>query len=597
LVSFDKRVLKILEKSGALSEEHLGESKRLAEENESDLCSIVVKQAYLEERELLGLLSAELKVPPIDLAHLQPDEKALETIPQELATAYRAFPVAKIGNILTIAVFNPNDVLKLDDIRIVTGCELRLVISLEESLKNAIENAYNPGAEEMAGILEDFAVSDDDIALKEAELESEDLDINALMDGEGDSPVVKLVNLIIYKAIKERASDIHIEPFEKRIRVRFRNDGICRETFSPPRKMLNSIVSRIKIMASLDIAEKRKPQDGKFQMRVEGRQVDFRTSVLPVVHGEKVVIRILDASNLALTLDILGFESKALDDFRSAVTSPYGMILVTGPTGSGKSTTLYSAVKEVLSIESNFVTVEDPVEYQIDGVNQVPVNPKRGLTFAAALRSILRQDPDVVMIGEIRDSETIEIAVKAALTGHLVLSTLHTNDAPSTVTRMIDMGVDPFMVASSTLIVAAQRLCRKLCPYCRVEIDPPPRERLTSIGFTEEEAEAICSGTPYRLSADEEIAKPAIFQAKGCPRCSNGFAGRFALLETLPVTETIRRIIIDGGSALDIKNRAIEEGMITLRRTGILNVIRGKTSIDEVLRVTMADRHRRSKSS
>jgi type IV pilus assembly protein PilB len=607
LVSFDKRVLKILEKADCLKDEELEESTRLVEEGKSDLCTVLVRQGYLNERDLLGLLATELKVPPIDLSQLTPDEKALESIPQDLATYYGIFPIAKIGNVLTIAVSNPNDVLKLDDIRIVTGCELRLVLGLEESLKGAIERAYNPGEAEMAEIFEGLSdrSAADDIELKENELDTEDLDINALMDGEGDSPVVKLVNLIVYQAIKEKASDIHIEPFEKRIRVRFRNDGICRETFSPPRKMLNSIVSRIKIMTSLDIAEKRKPQDGKFQMRVEGRQVDFRVSVLPVVHGEKVVIRILDAGNLALRLDMLGFERKALADFRSAVTSPYGMLLVTGPTGSGKSTTLYSAVKEVLSIESNFVTVEDPVEYQLEGVNQVQVHPKRGLTFASALRSILRQDPDVVMVGEIRDSETIEIAVKAALTGHLVLSTLHTNDAPSTVTRMIDMGVDPFMVASSTLLVAAQRLSRKLCAYCREPLPPPPAERLLRIGFREEEADAVIRGQPLSLPESvvedgdepEIIPQPILYRAKGCPRCTNGFAGRFALLETLPVTEEIRRIVIDGGSALDIKNRAVEQGMITLRRAGILNAIRGKTSIDEVLRVTMADRHRRSASS
>jgi type IV pilus assembly protein PilB len=363
---------------------------------------------------------------------------------------------------------------------------------------------------------------------------------------------------------------------EKTIRVRFRNDGKMRETFTPPRKMLNSIVSRIKIMSALDIAEKRRPQDGKFQIKMEGRQVDFRVSILPLVHGEKVVLRILDAGNLALRLDILGFEEQALADFKDAVESPYGMILVTGPTGSGKSTTLYSAVKEVMTDSDNFVTVEDPVEYQLAGVNQVQVNPKAGLTFAGALRSILRQDPDVVMIGEIRDSETIEIAVKAALTGHLVLSTLHTNDAPSTITRMVDMGVDPFMVASSTLLVSAQRLCRKLCPNCREPFEAPP-ERLLHIGFTQEE-----------IDAGMELYKP-----KGCPRCSQGYSGRFALLETLPMSDEIKRIIVEGGSAVDIKEEALRQGMITLRRCAILNAMRGKTSIEEVLRVTLSDRRTR----
>ena len=322
----------------------------------------------------------------------------------------------------------------------------------------------------------------------------------------------------------------------------------------------------------MDIAERRKPQDGKFQVKVEGRQVDFRVSTLPCVHGEKVVMRILDASNLALSLAKLGFEEKCLQDFREAISAPYGMILVTGPTGSGKTTTLYSAVKEIITPEDNFVTVEDPVEYQVDGVNQVQVNVKSGLTFAAALRSILRQDPDTIMIGEIRDSETIDIAVKAALTGHLVLSTLHTNDAAGTITRMVDMGVDPFMVASSTLLVSAQRLMRRICSRCRVEVKVTP-EKMKKLGYL-----------------DEEIAeKPIFYQASGCARCAGGYAGRFALLETLPMTDAIKRMVIDGHSAIEIRKKALEEGMISLRRAALLNAMRGTTSVEEVMRVTLSD--------
>ena len=378
---------------------------------------------------------------------------------------------------------------------------------------------------------------------------------------------------MVYQAIKEKVSDIHIEPFEKHVRVRYRQDGVCHEAFKPPKALLNSIVSRIKIMCGLDIAERRKPQDGKFQIKMEGRQVDFRVSILPTVHGEKVVLRILDGGNLALSLDSLGFETAALKDFQEAIASSYGMILVTGPTGSGKSTTLYSAVKEILDDKLNFVTVEDPVEYQLYGVNQVHVNEKRGLTFAAALRSILRQDPDIVMIGEIRDTETINIAIKAALTGHLVLSTLHTNDAPSTITRMIDMGVDPFMVSSATLLVSAQRLARRLCKYCKIPAGELPAERLRNIGVMEAQIEGA------------EVFKPG-----GCPRCKNGYAGRFALLETMPMSEGIRRMIIEGKSALALKNEAItNHGMITLRQCAIRNALRGVTSIEEVLRVTMPD--------
>jgi type IV pilus assembly protein PilB len=512
-----------------------------------------------------------LMFPPIDASALIPSPSVLESIPQDLAAYYGVFPISRLGNILTIAVSNPYDVVKLDDIRIVTGCELRLAIALEEPLNQLIERGYSAGEAEMAQFLDN--ISDADVELQEQKELEEAESLNLDNVTSTDSPAVKLVNMIVYQAVKEGASDIHIEPMEKNIRVRFRNDGVMRETHTPPKRMLNSLVSRLKIMSNLDIAEKRRPQDGKFQIRMEGRKVDFRVSILPLVHGEKVVLRILDAGNLALSLEKLGFETQALDDFKKAVDSPYGMILVTGPTGSGKSTTLYSAVKEVLTVEDNFVTVEDPVEYQLAGVNQVQVNPKAGLTFGAALRSILRQDPDVVMIGEIRDRETIEIAVKAALTGHLVLSTLHTNDAPSTITRMVDMGVDPFMVASSTLLVSAQRLCRKLCPHCKEELHAPPA-RLLSIGFTEEEV----------------AAEPAIYSAKGCSRCTGGYTGRFAILETLPMTDAIKRIIIEGGSALDIRKEALQEGMITLRRCAILNAIRGITSIEEVLRVTLSDK-------
>jgi len=325
-------------------------------------------------------------------------------------------------------------------------------------------------------------------------------------------------------------------------------------------------------MAGLDIAERRIPQDGKFQLRIEGRQVDFRVSTLPTVHGEKVVLRILDSSNLALNLESLGFEEKALEDIRAAISSSYGMLLVTGPTGSGKSTSLYSCVNEVLSPAENITTVEDPVEYQLDGVVQVPVNAKRGLTFTRALRSILRQDPDTVMIGEIRDLETAEIAVKAALTGHRVFSTLHTNDAPSTVTRMVDMGIDPFLVSSATQCIAAQRLCRRLCEDCKQDAGELPQERLVALGFTEEEA-----------------SQAKLFEPGGCARCQGGYRGRFALLETMPMDEAVRRVVVSGGSALEIRDTALESGMLTLRRVGILNVLRGKTSLEEVLRVTQGD--------
>jgi len=569
--AFDKRLVRVVEESQAVAAEDLQSVVDAAAKDRVSVSSLLVKKGLLEENELLGILAKSLRVPPINLHDCMLDPEVAKAIPQEIAMSHHMVPIARVDNFLTVAVSNPFDVVVLDQVRNTTGCDLRLVLAVEEAILKTLHRVYNPGAAELEAVMGQMGEDSDVEVAKEEDVD--ELDIESVSQSEEDSPVVKFVNLIVLQAIKERVSDIHIEPFEKVVRVRYRGDGVCREAFQPPKALLNSIISRIKIMSTLDIAERRRPQDGKFRIRAEGRQVDFRVSILPTVHGEKAVLRILDSSNLALALDSLGFEPKALQDFKTAIDADYGMILVTGPTGSGKSTTLYSAVKAILTDEMNFVTVEDPVEYQLHGVNQVQVSEKRGLTFSGALRSILRQDPDVVMIGEIRDSETIEIAIKAALTGHLVLSTLHTNDAASTITRMVDMGVDPFMVASSTLLVSAQRLARRLCKYCKAPLEQPPKERLLTIGYTEAEAET-----------------GQIFRPVGCPRCKNGYAGRFALLETMPLNEDIRRLVVEGKSAMDIKNRAMfEHGMITLRRCAILNTLRGNTSIEEVLRTTMPD--------
>jgi len=569
MAQFDKRLMTILTKAGLLDKEKARRAMEVATQQKRSLNQVVVEDGFVSERDLAGAVAAVANIPPVDVAKIRPSPEALETLSQDMAEDYGVLPIARIGDTLTMAVSSPFDILMLDDIQIITGCEIKPVVSSEVSIRKAISNAYNPGQAEMEEL---FRQSDSaDIELSKPEEEEETLDLSTITESAKGSPVVRWVNLTIYQAIKEGASDIHLEPFEKRLRVRFRRDGLLHEVSGPPKRMQNAIVSRIKIMASLDIAEKRKPQDGKFQLRVEGRQIDFRVSVLPVVHGEKVVLRILDTSSLAMSLDSLGFEQKCLDDFRKAIKAPYGMILVTGPTGSGKSTTLYSAVKEVMRVEDNIVTVEDPVEYELEGVNQVPVNPKRGVTFASALRSILRQDPDTIMIGEIRDLETVEIAIRAALTGHLVLSTLHTNDAPSTITRLVDMGVDPFMVSSSLLLTAAQRLVRRLCKECKRPIRVP-KERLIEVGYTPEEAE-----------------NNLIYQPVGCSQCLNGYRGRFALLETIPMSETIRRMTIEKATASEIKQQALREGMLTLRRAGILNVMRGNTAIEEVLKITMGD--------
>ena len=569
MAKFDKKLGAILSKCNLLTEEQRDTYQGEAERNNSSLTEVVLDRKVCAEIDIISAIAMEMNLHPINLEKVKPNPMALEKLTEEQCKTYQVIPLAKLGKTLTVAVANPFDIMILDDVKIVTGCEIIPVISTDVSVKKAIKAAFTEEVDTSEQMDQLLAGDDASGSLElNDQTEDEDVDITADLKSEG-SPVVKLVNLLILQAIEQKCSDIHIEPFEKKLRVRYRLDGACYETVSPPRKLQPAIVSRIKIMASMDIAERRKPQDGKFQMRVKGRQVDFRVSILPMVHGEKVCIRILDSSGLSLSLESLGFEKEALHDFQWAVKQPYGMLLVTGPTGSGKSTTLYSSVREVMNIEDNITTVEDPVEYQLDGVNQVPVSEKRGLTFAGALRSILRQDPDIIMIGEIRDKETAEIAVKAALTGHLVLSTLHTNDAPSTVTRMVDMGIDPFMVASSVIMVAAQRLLRKLCPECREKF-VPPRDRLLQVGCKEEEVE---SGNYH--------------QAKGCGRCNGGYKGRFAILETMRMREDIRRVVISGGSALDIRGKALENNMITLRRCALLNAIRGKTSIEEVLTMTL----------
>ena len=570
MVSFNRRIVRILEETGLVDMSVLADASQVAKGGETSVTEYLLQKDVLSEGDLLGVMAEHLGVPPIDLPRVKISAETLEVMSAEQAREAGCMPVSRTGNLLTIAVSNPFDVVKHDDLRLATGCDLRLALALQPTIERVINVLYAGESGDLAGILDE--VEEPEMKLKEGREEDDEVVDLGADAKEGDAPVIKLVNLIIYNAIKGKASDIHIEPFEKRVLVRYRTDGALEIAMEPPKKLQNAICSRIKIMSSLDIAEKRKPQDGKFQVKAEGRQIDFRVSTLPTVHGEKVVMRILDAGNLALSLDKLGFEQKALDDFRNAINSPYGMILVTGPTGSGKTTTLYSAVREIVTPEDNFVTVEDPVEYQVDGINQVQVNVKSGLTFAAALRSILRQDPDTVMIGEIRDPETIDIAIKASLTGHLVLSTLHTNDAASTISRMMDMGVDPFMVASATLLVSAQRLMRRLCSRCREPIEVKPA-KLRHLGYTEDE---IKGGIE-------------VHRAVGCPRCSGGYAGRFALLETLPITEAIKKMIIDGHSAIEIRQKGLEEGMISLRRAALLNAMRGNSTIEEVLRVTLGE--------
>ncbi len=545
----------------------------LARDKGGNVLDSLLASGSVPESQLLEVLARASGVAPVDLGHASPDPAALQALPQDTCLEHSILPVSKNGDLLTIAVSDPFDVLLIDDLKRRTGCQIRQVLSSPPALVKALERAFQANAREVDALLGEVTGDPDQIEMKSDGSTVAELSDKALEGMGDDAPAVKLANMMILKALKEKASDIHVEPGDKTLRIRYRIDGAMRLVMTPPKAILPALISRLKIMASLDIAERFAPQDGKFQARYEGRTIDFRLSILPVVGGEKAVMRILDGGSAALKLDTLGYEPQAVEHIRKAINAAYGMVLITGPTGSGKSTTLYSCVQEVATPDVNVVTVEDPVEYRMDGINQVPVNPKRGMTFAGALRSILRQDPDVVLVGEIRDTETADIAIKAALTGHLVLSTLHTNDAPSTITRLMDMGVDPFMVSSSLLCIGAQRLARKICESCRKSLELPEKE-LLSIGFKPEEIPGLKLFQPH---------------PEGCPRCSGGYKGRFAILETLYLDEQLKRMIVERRSVHDLKNEAVRQGMLTLRRVGLLNAMRGRTSLEEILRTTLED--------
>ena len=519
----------------------------------------LVKTGAISEKAFSEFLSQIYGVPALDLDEINPEDHSVELIPPEVATKFQVVPVSREGRVLTVAMANPDNIFAIDDIKFITGLEVRPVVATETAIKRAIDRFYDSAdslAEVMRDMEDDFEIVediDDDAGLSEVQSE--------------DAPVVKLVNSLIADAVNKGASDIHIEPFEKKLRVRYRIDGVLHEMMSPPFKMKGAVISRLKIMAELDIAEKRVPQDGRIKIRIGSKKIDLRVSSLPTIFGEKVVMRILDKSNLEIDLTKLGFVPEALSKLTKAIESPYGMVLVTGPTGSGKTTTLYSALNRINLPEHNIMTAEDPVEYNLDGINQVNVHEEIGLTFASALKAFLRQDPNIVMVGEIRDLETASIAVKAALTGHLVLSTLHTNDAASTINRMIDMGIEPFLVASSTNLILAQRLVRKLCTKCKSKVEIHP-EALRELG--------TAGDAPFD-----------IFEPVGCPSCSGtGYSGRLGLYEVMPISEEIRQMILDRCSSTEIKEQAVRESMLTLRTDGIVKLKDGITSLEEVFKET-----------
>jgi type IV pilus assembly protein PilB len=568
----------LLLKAKLISADQLSEALKQQKESGIKLGESLVRLGYVSEDDITETLSAQFGVPSINLHHFEIDPNVLKIVPADVARKYNILPVNKTGGTLTIAMADPSNVFALDDIKFMTSYNVEPVVASEMALARAIDKHYGAShALELKKVMEEMsAVDAGDTSLEVMEDEAEQaIDLEKLVEEGEEAPVIRLVNIILTDAIKRGASDIHVEPYEREYRVRYRIDGILYEVMNPPPKLKEAIASRIKILAKLDIAEKRLPQDGriKIKMKLAGKikELDYRVSVLPTLFGEKIVCRLLDKDNLMLDMTKLGFERDSLNRFEKAIMRPWGMVLVTGPTGSGKTNTLYSALSRINTPETNIITAEDPVEFNLPGINQVQMKDSIGLNFAAALRSFLRQDPNIILVGEIRDFETAEIAVKAALTGHLVLSTLHTNDAPSTINRLMNMGIEPYLVATSTVLVAAQRLIRRVCSNCKAPSEVPP-QTLVSIGFTPEEAKTV-----------------QVMKGKGCERCNGtGYKGRTACVEVMEISDEIRELILSGASSIEIKRKANEEGMISLRKSGLQKIKDGLTSIEEVLRETVS---------
>jgi type IV pilus assembly protein PilB len=564
----------LLLKAKLLTKEQL--EKALADQQQlgGRLGEHLLRLGLVSEDDILDCLSQQYGVPSINLRHFDIDDSIVRLIPADVARKYEFVPVSKSGATLTVAMGDPTNVFAMDDITFITGYRVEPVVASEEALREAIDKYYGTThAIELKKVMDDLSTVEETASLEVLE-EDEELDVATLEAGAEEAPVVRLVNLILSDAIKRGASDIHIEPYERSYRTRFRIDGVLYEVMNPPLKLKEAITSRVKILAKLDIAEKRLPQDGRIRLKtkMEGkvRELDFRVSTVPTLHGEKVVLRLLDKENLQLDMTRLGFEKASLKRFEEAIFKPYGMVLVTGPTGSGKTNTLYSAMSRVNTPEVNILTAEDPVEFQLPGINQVQMKEGIGLNFAAALRSFLRQDPNIVLVGEIRDFETAEIAIKAALTGHLVLSTLHTNDAPSTINRLMNMGIEPFLVSTSVQLIAAQRLIRRICEKCK-EVEDVPVQALLNIGFPEAEAPQI-----------------QLYRGRGCDVCNNtGYKGRVGLFEVMEVTDDVRELILSGATTTELRRKAMEEGMITLRLSGLQKIRDGVSTIEEVVRETV----------
>ena len=567
------RLGELLTKASLISQDQLKEALKMQKETGGKLGETLIKLGFVSEEDITECLSQQFGVPSINLAHFEIDSGVIKLIPADVARKYNILPVNKTGATITIAMADPTNVFAMDDIKFMTGYNVEQVVASELGIKAAIDNYYGTTSSlELKKVMEDLQQSESaDLEVLE---EEEEMDLEQLADSAEEAPVVKLVNLILTDAIKRGASDIHIEPYEKEFRVRFRVDGILYEIMNPPLKLKDAITSRMKILAKLDISEKRLPQDGRIKLKMKlnekNKELDFRVSILPTLFGEKIVMRLLDKENLRLDMTKLGFEPESLVKFEEAIFKPWGMVLVTGPTGSGKTNTLYSALAKVNSPEVNIMTAEDPVEFNLPGINQVQMKESIGLNFAATLRSFLRQDPNIILVGEIRDFETAEIAIKAALTGHLVLSTLHTNDAPSTINRLMNMGIEPFLVATSVQLIAAQRLARRICSSCKEPVEMTP-QALLNLGYKK-----------------DEVGTFTVYKGRGCDKCNNtGYKGRVALIEVMNIDDEIRELILSGGTAIDIKRKAAESGMISLRRSGLIKIKDGVTTIEEVVRETV----------
>jgi len=569
-----ERLGDMLIRAGLINQKQLQEALQLQKTNGGKLGYNLVKLGYVKEEDITSLLSEQYGVPAIHLEHFEIDESILKHIPAEVAQKYLVIPIERTGATLTVAMADPSNVFALDDIRFITGYQVEPVVAAEASIREAIGRYYGTSHEMQLKEIMDEIQKEEEVTDLEVEEEEAGLSQADLENAAQDAPVVKLVNLMMSDSVRKGASDIHIEPYERDFRVRLRIDGVLYEVLRPPIKLKEAIASRIKILSKMDIAEKRLPQDGRIKMRMKidnkTKEIDYRVSCVPCLFGEKIVMRLLDKDGLKLDMTQLGFEEESLKKFEKAIIKPYGMVLVTGPTGCGKTNTLYSAIGRLNTTEVNIVTAEDPVEFNIPGCNQVQMKDAIGLNFASALRSFLRQDPNIILVGEIRDFETAEIAVKAALTGHMVLSTLHTNDAPGTISRLMNMGIEPFLVATSVVLIQAQRLIRKICKDCKEELKLP-KKALLDLGYSEEELDSV---------------KPC--KGRGCATCNgSGYKGRTGLMEVMEISEQLQEMILMGANAVELKRQALEQGMLTLRRSGLIKVAKGICTIDEVVRETV----------